>query len=261
MAVSGSPAVSAPAIQLPPDHVSDQEEILWRLERHARRYNEWILQRALPFVGESVLEVGAGIGTFSLPLAQSGRRVIANELDGALASILDRRVRRLPNVDVFRDDVLNLTPEMFGGPVDSVICFNVLEHIPEDSKALTAIRRCLRPGGQALLLVPAHPYLLGETDRAVDHQRRYARSGLKDLLTAAGFEIEEMRYVNPVGAAGWLVSSRLLRRPTLPAGPLNLFGRLVPVLRSLDRLSLPFGLSLWARAVRPAVSPATSSAP
>jgi SAM-dependent methyltransferase len=253
MTVSGSPAVSATAIHDPGAEVTEQEKILWGLERNAHRYNEWLLGRALPFVGQSVLEVGAGIGTYTLPLAERECRVFANELDGALARILDARAGELSNVEVFRDDVLDLTPEMLGGPVDSVLCFNVLEHIPDHEAALESIRRCLRPGGQLLLLVPAHPFLFGATDRAVDHQRRYTRAGLREVLTATGFGIEELRYVNPVGAAGWLVSSRLLRRSTLSAGPLSLFGRLVPVLRFLDALHLPFGLSLWARAARPAI--------
>ncbi len=252
MAATASSAVSTSAINPSWAEASDQEEILWALERHARSYNEWILQRALPFVGRRVLEAGAGVGTFTRMLAQADRRVLANELDDNFAAILEDRVRSLPNVDVFRDDILRLSPGTLGGPVDSIICFNVLEHIPDDAGALAAMRRCLCPGGQLLLLVPAHPFLFGATDLAVDHQRRYARGALNDLLSRTGFEIEHLRYVNPVGAAGWLVSSRLLRRTTLPAGLLDLFGRLVPLLRSLDRVvPLPFGLSLWARAARP----------
>jgi SAM-dependent methyltransferase len=231
-----------------PAIMTDQEEILRSLERHARRYNEWVLERALPYVGERILEAGAGVGTFTVMLAREDRRVFANELDLEFAELLEKRAQVLPNVDVLRNDLLQVTPELLGGPVDSIICFNVLEHIPRDVDAVAAMRRCLRPGGQLLLLVPAHPFLYGATDRAVDHERRYTRGGLSRLLGRNGFEIEELRYVNPVGAAGWFVSSKVLRRSTLPKGPLNVFGRLVPVLRFLDRLRMPFGLSVWARA-------------
>ncbi|HEY1370338.1 MAG TPA: hypothetical protein VGF23_24630, partial [Gaiellaceae bacterium] len=74
----------------------------------------------------------------------------------------------------------------------------------------------------------------------------YDRRGLERTLRSAGFEVVELRYVNPVGAAGWLVSSRLLRRSQVPEGPLTLYDKLVPVFRRLDALRLPFGLSLWA---------------
>jgi SAM-dependent methyltransferase len=232
--------------------VTDQERILWSLERHGRRYNDWLLARLLP-LGSRVLEVGAGIGTFTVPLAERGLEVIAIEPEPELARVLEERVRDFPNVTVRRDDVLELTVGMLGGPVDSVVCLNVLEHIPEDGRALARMQRCLRPGGHLLLLSPAHQFLYGETDRAVDHERRYDVDGLRELLRRAGFEVEDLRHVNPVGAVGWLVSSRLLKRRTLPEGPLSVFGRLVPILRVLDSMRLPFGLSLWAnaRAIRP----------
>jgi SAM-dependent methyltransferase len=37
---------------------------------------------------------------------------------------------------------------------DVVICSNVLEHIPDDAKALREIRRVLKPGGTTILMVP-----------------------------------------------------------------------------------------------------------
>jgi SAM-dependent methyltransferase len=234
-----------------PGHQTEQEEILWELERDAPSYNDWLLSRALPFVGEHVLEVGAGIGTFTLILARRGVRVTALEPEDELADILEERTRGLDGVRVYRQTIGDAPADLVGD-ADSVISFNVLEHIPDDRGALEAMRSFLRPGGQLLLLSPAHPFLFGATDRAVDHERRYTKDGLGRLLTASGYDVADLRYVNPVGAAGWLVSSRLLRRTTLPRGPLKLYERLVPALRTIDRMRLPFGLSVWARAVRPA---------
>jgi SAM-dependent methyltransferase len=229
---------------------TEQEEILWELERDAPSYNDWLLSRALPFVGEQVLEVGAGIGTFTLLLAGRGIRVTALEPEDELAEILEERTRGLDGVRVYRQTIGDAPADLVGD-ADSVISFNVLEHIPDDRGALEAMRSFLRPGGQLLLLSPAHPFLFGATDRAVDHERRYTKDSLGTLLTESGYDVADLRYVNPIGAAGWLVSSRLLRRTTLPRGPLKLYERLVPALRTIDRMRLPFGLSVWARAVRP----------
>src|SRR5207253_638473 len=74
----------------------------------------------------------------------------------------------------------------------------------------------LDEGGHVLLLVPAHRALFGEIDRRVGHERRYDRGLLRRRLVEADFEPVEVRYVNPVGALGWLVASRLLRRPPVP---------------------------------------------
>ena len=83
-------------------------------------------------------------------------------------------------------------------------------------------------------------------DTALGHQRRYRKEPLRRLLEESGFTVDVLRHVNPIGALGWLVSARVLKRTDIAAGPLRLFDRLVPLIRQLDRVELPFGLSLWA---------------
>jgi hypothetical protein len=112
-----------------------------------------------------------------------------------------------------------------------------------------SFRSRLAPGGALLLLVPAHPHLYGATDRMLGHERRYRKRELRGCLARAGFTVGVVRHVNPIGALGWLVSARLLRRQEIPRASLALFDRTVPLIRHLDRLRLPIGLSLWAVAV------------
>jgi SAM-dependent methyltransferase len=190
------------------------------------------------------------MGTFSESLASMCELVVALEPDAALAAGLRRRFGNRSNVTVAEIDAGALAAAALQGPFDSVMCFNVLEHIADDAGALDAFRAQLRPGGTLLLLVPAHPALFGSADRMLDHERRYRKSVLRELLAEHGFATEVLRHVNPLGAVGWLVSGRLLHREQIPEAPLRAFDRLVPVLRMLDRVELPFGLSLWAVARR-----------
>jgi SAM-dependent methyltransferase len=218
-----------------------QEETLERMEE-ARRYNRWLLERCRPWLGRRVLDAGAGTGTFVELLAEDRELVVALEPDPELAGRLRERVAALPNVRVVAREAAALADDN----VDSVVCFNVLEHIRDDAGALRALARALAPGGTLLLLVPAHPALFGSIDRALGHERRYRRGDLRRLLADAGFEVERLRFVNPLGALGWLLWSRLGRAGGVPERPLRLYNRLVPVLRALDAVELPFGLSLWA---------------
>jgi SAM-dependent methyltransferase len=236
---------------MPPES-AEQEAILWTLEEQAPRYNAWLLERTLRFLGTDVLEIGAGIGTFTLALSQAAnvRRVVALEPDERLAATLAERTKDVGNVEVLRTPVEHLTPELVGGEFDSVVCFNVLEHIHDDRGALIRMAECLRPAGSLLLLSPAHPLLFGEIDRAVHHERRYRRAALARLLGETGFAVETIRYVNPVGALGWLASSRLLKVRDIPSPSLRIYEHLVPALKLLDRVSVSFGLSVWVRAVR-----------
>ncbi len=211
----------------------------------ARHYNDWIFSRARPYLGHSVLDVGAGIGAFTERAAATGAAVTA--LEPELGALLRGRLSDRSQVTVLEHPVEDLAGD---GAFDSILCLNVLEHIEDDEDALQRFRRQLRPDGRLLLLVPAHRFLFGGYDRAAGHLRRYDRATLRALLHRAGFEIEELRHVNPVGGLGWLARVRLRRGDEWPAGSFRTFDRLVPVLRHLDRLRLPFGLSLWAVARR-----------
>jgi SAM-dependent methyltransferase len=214
----------------------------------ARHYNDWIFDRARPYLGARVLDVGAGLGVFTELALDAGAEVVACEPDPAFVAQLRARVAGRERVTVREETAETLDP---GSGFDSALCLNVLEHVPDDAAVLGRLLELLRPGGRLLLLVPAHPRLLGAYDRAVGHERRYTRDGLRRLLAGAGYEVDELRHVNPVGAAGWLVRMRLRRDSSWPDGSFRTFDRLVPALRHLDRLHLPFGLSLWAVARRP----------
>jgi SAM-dependent methyltransferase len=216
----------------------------------ADNYNSWIFERSRPFLGSRVLDVGAGIGTFVERAATCTDLVVALEPDPAYVPLLRARFRGWNNVHVVHGEAENSHLAKSVGPFDSVTCFNVLEHIRSDGEALAAFAQALAPGGHLLLLAPAHPLLFGETDRVLGHERRYRQPQLRLLLESAGFTVVALRHVNPLGALGWLVSSRLLHRRRVPRGPLALFDRLVPLLRLVDRIDVGFGLSLWAVARR-----------
>jgi len=77
---------------------------------------------------------------------------------------------------------------------DYFLCFHVLEHIQDEAKALSEIRRVLKPGGLAILQVPidwdvAKTYEYSAANpRDVGHVRRYGRD-FAQRLSAQGFEV------------------------------------------------------------------------
>lgn len=216
----------------------------------AEKYNGWLLDRAMPFVGARVLDFGAGIGTFTAILPSTAE-IVAVEPDPHFVPQLRARFAGVDAITVVEGGVEQLLHGPHRSAFDTALCFNVLEHIRDDDLALRALRDSLAPGGHLLLLVPAHPALYGAIDVSVGHERRYKREPLQRLLREAGLEPLEARYVNPIGAIGWMLASRLLRRKHVPSGPLRCYDRLVPLFRRVDRLRLPFGLSIWVVARRP----------
>ncbi len=219
------------------------EERLDLLAERAGRYNAWVFERCAPYLGDRVLDFGAGTGTFTSLLAEDdARSVVAYEPHPEHAALLRDR---------FAGSVVQVVEDLGDDrDFDSIICINVIEHIEDDRKALERIHGLSAPGACLLILTPAHVALFGAYDAATGHVRRYGKDELGSKLRDAGFTLRELRHVNPVGAVGWLISGRILRRPYLGEDSLALYDRAVPVFRQLDRLHLPFGLSLWAVAVK-----------
>src|SRR5204863_974160 len=102
-----------------------QPGVLDRMDE-AHNYNAWLLDRARPHLGRRVLDLGAGIGTFSSALAADGRDVVAVEPDPALTPLLRERLAGRGSAVVLDEPLEALLPDAVGGPVDAIVCFNVL---------------------------------------------------------------------------------------------------------------------------------------
>lgn len=209
------------------------------------RYNAWVAEQIEPFLGAKVLEVGAGIGNMTRLI--SGRRsVVATDVDGRYLELLRATFATDSHVAVCPFDLDGLSGGDLGGPFDSVVCLNVLEHIEDDAAALRRLAAQLRPDGRVVLVVPASMALYGEMDRALKHFRRYQRSDLAALLESNGFEVEHIAPFNALGIPGWWLNGRILRRRSVPGFQAKLNSFLVPLLRWERRLGVPWGISLLA---------------
>jgi len=74
--------------------------------------------------------------------------------------------------------------------VDVFVALSVLEHIDEDESALRQIYRILKPGGYAIIEVPANKDLYDIHDGNLKHFRRYDMPELLDMSKKNGFEIQ-----------------------------------------------------------------------
>lgn len=202
----------------------------------AKRFNQWMANTLLPFVGGDVLELGAGIGNLTVPLCSVSRHYVATELDPQLLSRLTARVGRHPNLSTARCDITRPSDlEAFRGRMDTVICLNVLEHLEDDVSALRNIHSCVKPEGRALVLVPQGMRIFGSFDEVLEHRRRYSKRELHQKMTQAGFQVERILGFNRITYAGWFLNSRVLRKHTLSLRQLRVFEFLVPLWRRIDR--------------------------
>ena len=227
------------------DSLSDDMRFLVRIAK-ARRYLKWIHRLMQPHLGERVLEVGAGIGLLTARLVANGH-VSALEIDSNAEEILIRRFGAMSNFQLIKCAV-ECDKWLDGettGQFDTVVCVNVLEHIGDDLAALKNMHKSLRSGGHLFLFVPALMAIYGTLDTAVDHKRRYSLDEVNSKVRAAGFEIDEIRYANLLGAPAWFWSSRITRRSMPNAAILNLFDRFVPIWTWIEsKIRVPFGMTV-----------------
>ena len=74
---------------------------------------------------------------------------------------------------------------------DSIVCFEVLEHVFEPEKIVNEMFRVLKPGGSLLLTTP---FIWNEHEIPYDYGR-YSYFGLKDLFTKNGFSISKQKRI------------------------------------------------------------------
>lgn len=82
------------------------------------------------------------------------------------------------------------------GSFDLTLALDVIEHVPDDSRALQELYRVLRPGGSLLVTVPALRLLWSAHDEANGHYRRYTVDELRRRVEEAGFEVVSATYFN-----------------------------------------------------------------
>ena len=209
------------------------------------QYLSWLARSLRPRVGDSVLEVGAGIGNITGRLMSRRMLYVAAEKDPLHLHALRNRFLRTPNVVVQRLDPQ--APEDFTALetcFDTAICLNVLEYLDDPAGLVQSLARSLKDRGTLIVLVPNSPGLFGTLDRAMGHKRRFTAPDLRRMVEAEGFSVERIYHFNKAGAPPWWAYSKVLGRGHINKAVLKIFDKTVWFWRHLDAL-LPWpGLSL-----------------
>lgn len=213
-------------------------------------YREALVLRRLfaKLVGRRVLNAGAGAGSLTRRMIESGLEVTSvdasaafcDRIRGMLAAGNQEATNPVIRAEL-GEGVLDLPDASF----DAVVCAEVLEHLDHDAEAVAEFADILRSDGLLLVTVPANPYRFDWTDQWAGHRRRYTVDGLERLLTDAGFvEVEVLGWGFPMtGFFHRHVYRRVMRRrmrsgtdDELGGGPPTLVGRVVRSLLEIDSL-------------------------
>src|SRR6202050_375715 len=207
-------------------------EILERLNR-APRFTRWMADVIRPYIGDRVLEVGAGTGNMSVHLMPRSVYWATDVNSHYLDYLVTLRATR-PYMRVAYTDAMDGDTFPKGQSFDTVVCLNVVEHVQEDLGALRNVWNALSDGGRAIILVPCGPELYSTLDEVLGHFRRYTREQLVGVAERAGFRVEQVLNFNRPGVPAWWLNGRVLHRKTFGLGQIRMLNILTPVFRLVD---------------------------
>ena len=163
-------------------------------------------------IGSGVAPMLSGPGVILSDTSLAGMRVMRRE--GCVCSVLD--IRRLG---------------LKANRVKTIICSEVLEHVPDDQLALSELARVLAPGGRLIITAPLHRYYWSRDDDAVGHCRRYSPDEMRRKISRAGLRLRQVRKVGSIFERGLTIIAVFIfylseaRGDTWAVGPGKLFTR------------------------------------
>ncbi len=200
-----------------------------------------------------ILDVGTGTGSNQRLLRDLGFTNVRG-IDISEAAIAFCKEKGFENI--VRGDVCQMPFE--DGSCDLVLATDVVEHVDDDVRALSEIRRVLAPGGRAMVIVPAFMSLWGLQDEVSHHKRRYRMGQLEQAMREAGLKSEDAFHFNyllfgPIWLARQMI--RILRVPLKSENQVNngLMNTTLKAVfgfdaRTAGRLRPPFGVSIYSLA-------------
>ncbi len=140
----------------------------------------------------SILDIGGGDGDVITTLAGKGHRCLGMDISDVRLKKYEEKAKQF-GITQLLGNVEEKIP-LDDGVLDVVLCGEIIEHVPDNDKALEEIRRVLKPDGQFIVSVPYKETLkmakcpeCGKQFELNGHLHTYDKKFLGDLLRRHGF--------------------------------------------------------------------------
>lgn len=182
--------------EVPPDYYeTGLASNLWQRIWHSRRIKEVL--KIIPANKEKYLDLGCNGGLLTKKIADLCQAREVWGIDVSENSIKYSQ-EKYPDFHFKKADAVNLSFE--ADYFDLITCFEMLEHVFEPLKVLEEMKRCLKKGGEVVILVPTENILFriiwyfwthfgrGRVWQET-HVNKIKAGDLENILEKMGFEI------------------------------------------------------------------------
>ena len=191
------------------------------------------------FINGKFLEVGAGKGGLIPFYKNILKDITIIEPEKKLFKILKKKYSKN------KIKVKNQTIKDVKKKYDTIIYYDVLEHIENDLNETKEAKKKLTKNGYLIFSVPAYQSFYSDFDKSVGHFKRYNKQDFVKLEKKTGLKIEKLAYYDSVGFLFLVMNKIFCLKQTNLKNKIYLWNLLMPISKLIDFLTFnKFGKSL-----------------
>jgi len=205
----------------------------------AKKFRKYQIYYLKKYIKDPFLEVGAGQGGLVNLYKKFTNDITLIEPDNKLFHILKKRFKK-KNIEI-----KNQTIDKIKLKYQTIIYFDVLEHIKDDLKEVKIASKKIKKNGRLIFNVPAHQLFYNEFDKAVGHFKRYNKKDFKDIEKKTNLKIEKLIYYDSIGLFFLILNKVFRLKETNLKSKIYFWNMLIPLSKMIDKLTFnKFGKSL-----------------
>jgi len=206
----------------------------------AYNFRNYQLKLIKDFLSGDLAEVGPGRGEFVYYYQKYIRSIKLIEPDKKHFNILKKKHKK-KNIKVE-----NNTINKIKGKFQTIIYFDVLEHIKNDLKEVREAKKKLYKNGLLIFSVPAYQIFYNKFDKSIGHFKRYNKDDFRKISLETNLKIEKILYYDSIGLFLLMINKlfNLSNNKNLK-NSIIIWNFLIPISKFIDFITLnKFGKSL-----------------
>jgi len=191
------------------------------------------------YLSGKLLEVGPGKGGLTFFYSQFIKKPTLIEPEKKLYKLLKKKFNKKDFV--IRNCTINKIQKKF----DTIMYFDVLEHIKNDLGEIKTASKKLKKNRYLIFSVPAYQSFYSSFDKSVGHYKRYNKKDFIKISKKTGLKIDKLIYYDSIGFFLLVLNRIFSLKQTNLKNKLFFWNLLIPLSRIIDFFTFnKFGKSL-----------------